>query len=165
MAAPEVARRTPGAAGRSFLPTASCRTGAMVQRALDFAMEAQIIAADGGARNALALGLPVHIVIGDSDSLSEPEVQSLAATGTYIKTFPAEKDYTDLELALMYACEMDINWVRIIGALGGRIDQTLSNVYLLSLPALDDRDVRIVDGEQELRLLLPGRALVGRRTE
>ena len=45
----------------------------------------------------------------------------------------------------------------IIGALGGRVDQTLANIWLLALPMLDGIAVELVDGEQSLRCLRPGR--------
>src|SRR5690606_27709107 len=58
--------------------------------------------------------------------------------------------------ALIHAVEQGFTWIRIIGALGNRFDQTLANVYLLALPILASCDVGIVSGEQVLRLLRVG---------
>ena len=58
------------------------------------------------------------------------------------------KDETDLELALLYAVEQDADPIIILGALGGRLDQTLANILLLTIPALIGRDVRLIDGPQ-----------------
>lgn len=130
--------------------------GVMVQRALAAAAEAFVIAADGGARWALAFGRQVDVVVGDMDSLSADELAALLATGTTLLRHPPEKDATDLELALHYAAERGADWVRVIGGVGDRLDQTIANIYLLALPALHGRDVRVVAGNQETRLLLPG---------
>jgi thiamine pyrophosphokinase len=134
--------------------------GVMVRRALAAAVDPLVIAADGGARVAQSFGLPIEVVIGDFDSLDETEVAALRGKGARIEQFPPEKDATDLELALNYAAEQDAAWIRIIGGVGDRLDQTLSNLYLLALPALAGKDVRIVAGKQEAWLLQPGEHLV-----
>jgi thiamine pyrophosphokinase len=107
-----------------------------------------LVAADGGAHHALALGLIPHVVIGDLDSLAEEEQARLRAGGTCFIVHPAAKDETDLELALLYAVERDADPIVVLGALGGRLDQTLANVLLLTMPALIGREVRLVDGAQ-----------------
>lgn len=130
--------------------------GIMVQRALAAAQSPLVIAADGGARVASHFGYAVHTVIGDMDSLTAQELDALVAAGADLQHYPAEKDATDLEIALNYASERGMSWIRIIGGLGGRIDQTLGNIYLLALPALKELDVRLVAGKQATRLLYPG---------
>jgi thiamine pyrophosphokinase len=130
--------------------------GPMVRRALDAADDALVIAADGGARVAQHYGLAIDRVIGDFDSLSEDEQHALQAAGVEFERHPPEKDFTDLELALRYAIDNGIEWLRVIGGLGDRFDQTMANVYLLALDGLEDRDARIVAGRQEIRLLHPG---------
>ncbi|MEO8607237.1 MAG: thiamine diphosphokinase [Chloroflexota bacterium] len=130
--------------------------GPMVQRALDSAPDAWVVAADGGARQAQHFRRAVHTLIGDMDSLSAAELDALAASDTAIRRHPEEKDETDLELALTWAAENGATWIRVIAGIGDRLDQTLSNVYLLALPALRERDVRLVAGKQEAWLLYPG---------
>lgn len=105
-----------------------------------------IIAADGGTRHALNLGLVPSVVIGDLDSLG---LVNLPA-GVETIQFPADKDETDLELALLHARERGFDEILLIGALGRRIDQTLGNLSLLSDPAWDGVDVRIDDGIEEI---------------
>jgi thiamine pyrophosphokinase len=122
--------------------------GAMVERALAHAPDALIVAADGGARVAAHYGLTPGAVIGDMDSLSADELAALAASGTQMLRYPAEKDETDLELALLWAVERGADWLRVIGATGGRLDQILSNIYLMALPALAGRDAQLVAGKQ-----------------
>src|SRR5690606_39715674 len=120
----------------------------MVQRAISFAPDSLIIAADGGARVAAHFGLSIDAVIGDMDSLSEAEIATLAAEAEILR-YPEAKNETDLELALTYAVERGARWIRILGGVGDRLDQTLSNVYLMALPILQDCDVRMVAGKQD----------------
>ncbi len=127
--------------------------GPMVRCALSTAHDARIVAADGGARVARHFGLAIDILIGDMDSVDSAQ---LAVHGVDVRRYPPEKDETDLELALMLAAEEGAEWIRVIGGVGDRLDQTLANVYLLALPILASCDVRMVAGKQEVRLLRPG---------
>jgi thiamine pyrophosphokinase len=131
--------------------------GPAVDAALKMAQAgALIIAADGGADVALALGLQPHLVIGDLDSIRPTTLESLEAQGASIQRFAADKNETDLELALLAAVERGANWIRVIAATGNRLDQTIANIYLLALPALARLDVRLVAGKQSSWLLVPG---------
>ncbi|MCZ7541465.1 MAG: thiamine diphosphokinase [Anaerolineae bacterium] len=130
--------------------------GPAVRRALREGAGALVVAADGGARLALACALTPHLVVGDMDSLSEGELADLRARGAAIRRVAAEKDETDLELALLAAVEHGAAWVRVLGAAGGRLDQMLANVLLLTLDALAGRDARLVAGRQTLWLIGPG---------
>jgi thiamine pyrophosphokinase len=116
--------------------------GPAVRAALEAAPGALVVAADGGARHARALELPVHALVGDLDSLG------WVPAGAEVQRTSPEKDETDLELALLLAVERGANWIRVLGAVGDRLDQTLGNVMLLALPALRGRDVRLVSGRQ-----------------
>jgi thiamine pyrophosphokinase len=132
--------------------------GTMVQRALAQAhiASALMIAADGGARAAVFFGVVPEVVIGDMDSLDEDQLAALEERGAVIMRYPPQKDETDLELALLYAFKNGVTTIRIIGAVGDRLDHTLSNIALLALPTLRDCDTRIVAGEQEAWLMPPG---------
>ena len=112
-----------------------------------------IIAADGGLQHILDLGLVPDMLIGDLDSVTPEQVQWAVEQGVEIRLFPSDKDETDLELALIAAAETGRHRIVIVGALGGRLDQTLSNVLLLHLPILTNLDVRIDDGSQEVILV------------
>lgn len=139
-----------------ILANGAIEDGPMVQRALTTAGAALVVAADGGARAAQHYGLHIDVVVGDMDSLSDDELRALVAAGAQVQRHPPEKDYTDLELALYYVAERDMQWIRIIGGLGNRLDQTLGNLYLMAVPELQGRDVRLVAGKQESCLLHPG---------
>lgn len=135
----------------------SADDGIFVQRAISQFDDPLIIAADGGARMAIdVFGLMPDIVIGDMDSLDEAMLDELVRQNVVLKRYSPEKDETDLELALLWAAEQGATQICVIGAMGRRIDQTFGNVYLLSLPSLNDIDVRLVSGDQQLWLAKPG---------
>jgi thiamine pyrophosphokinase len=108
-----------------------------------------IIAADGGARHALSIGITPAIIIGDLDSLTEAEVKIFSDQNVRILRFPPAKDETDLELALLHALHTGYNTVMIIAAFGGRLDQALGNIALLASPEAICADVRLDDGATE----------------
>ncbi|HEX8991644.1 MAG TPA: thiamine diphosphokinase [Anaerolineales bacterium] len=112
----------------------------------------EILCADGGTRHALALGLSPAMVIGDLDSIAEPERMRLEAAGVRFRKHPRDKDETDLELALRYALERGPSTILIIGALGERLDHTLGNIALLADPSLAGSDARLDDGLEEVLL-------------
>jgi thiamine pyrophosphokinase len=112
-----------------------------------------IVAADGGAQHVLRMGFTPHVVIGDMDSLTQEQVAHLQQAGCRFLTYPTRKNETDAELALLYAVEQGADQIVILGASGGRIDHTLANVLLLTLPELKGVQVSLVDGQQEVLLI------------
>ncbi|HEX2323871.1 MAG TPA: thiamine diphosphokinase [Chloroflexota bacterium] len=115
---------------------------------------ALVIAADGGAAAAWALGRAPDVVVGDLDSLDPRTRAALAGAGSAFEIAPREKDETDLELALRAAVRRGATTIEILGALGGpRFDHALANVLALALPFLGPRRVAILDPQHEVRLL------------
>jgi thiamine pyrophosphokinase len=108
-----------------------------------------LIAADGGARHALELGVIPTVIIGDLDSLSEAEVRVFNEMGVHILRYPHNKDETDLELALHHAMKSGYQPICIVAALGGRLDQLIGNLSLLADPESIAADVRVDDGLTE----------------
>jgi len=108
-----------------------------------------IIAADGGANHLLKMGILPEIVVGDLDSIDEDTLFELTSTEVEIKQYSEDKDETDIELALYYAVEMQPTSILIVGALGGRLDQTLANLSILTDPMLSRIDIRLDDGVEE----------------
>jgi len=130
--------------------------GEMVRRTFAETGTAQIIAADGGARMARFYGYVPHVIIGDMDSLSPSDLTSFVQQGAVLERYPVEKAETDLELALQYAVRQGVTWLRIVGAVGNRFDQTIANVQLLSVPELVSVDAAMVSGGQAIYVLRPG---------
>lgn len=111
-----------------------------------------VIAADGGAAQALAASVVPDLVIGDRDSLAPETAALLAARGVALETAPVMKDESDTELCLRAARARGATWIRIAGALGGpRVEHALANLGLLALPALDGVDVAIVAPPSTIR--------------
>jgi thiamine pyrophosphokinase len=108
-----------------------------------------LIAADGGARHASSLGLTPSLLIGDFDSLSAEELDKFSRAGASLRRYPPEKDETDLELALDYALKIGCAPILILGAYGGRLDQSIGVLSLLSAPACIAARVRADDGQTE----------------
>ena len=107
------------------------------------------IAADGGSQHALECGRAPDLLIGDLDSIPDPVREFLERAGTTMQTHPAEKDETDLELAVWFALREEFSSILIVGGLGGRTDQILANLSLLADPTLREYDIRIDDGYEE----------------
>ena len=108
-----------------------------------------LIAADGGARHALKLGVIPTVIIGDLDSLSEAEVRVFNEMGVHILRYPPNKDETDLELALQHAIKSAYQPIIIVAALGGRLDQTIGNLALIADAESIELGVRVDDGLTE----------------
>ena len=109
-----------------------------------------LIAADGGVNHLLKMDILPEVVIGDLDSIDEDTLFTLTSAEVEIKQYSEDKDETDIELALRYAVELQPSAVLIVGALGGRLDQTLSNLSLLTDPTLPGIDIRLDDGVEEV---------------
>lgn len=120
-----------------------------------------LVAADGGYSHMKHVGVQPHLLIGDFDSLSAGEVESLRAAGVEVKNYPSEKDETDLELALSYLAKQGFREIRVVAALGGRLDQTLANLYLLEMEELRGLDVRLDDGHEEILVIRDKAAVTG----
>lgn len=107
-----------------------------------------IIAADGGTRHALALGLTPNVIVGDMDSL--PASFKPSTFNGEIVLYPKDKNETDLELAIQHALTLSSEEILILAALGGRIDQTLANISLLGNSSLVTRNIKLTDSVEEL---------------
>jgi thiamine pyrophosphokinase len=115
-----------------------------------------LIAADGGLDHLLTLGRTPDVVIGDLDSATKEALAAARQAEVEVLVHPAEKDETDLELALRYAAAFDDQEIIVLGSLGGRLDQSLANVFLLIAPFLHGRRVKIVEPNQEAWIMSAG---------
>ncbi len=91
-----------------------------------------LIAADGGAHHAIAMGYRPRVVVGDLDSLDPKLAEELSAAGVEMEKHPPAKNKTDLELAIERAIRDGAQEILLLGALGGRLDQSLANVLLMA---------------------------------
>jgi len=115
---------------------------------------ALVVAADGGARHASALGLAIDRWVGDGDSLDEAGLAALEAAGVPMERARPDKDESDTELAVLAALRLGATGLAILGGLGGaRLDHALANLGLLSMPELAGLDVRLLARDVRVRLL------------
>ena len=98
------------------------------------AAAAYVIAADSGLHLALACGRMPDLVIGDMDSVNPVLLEQARDAGAEIRSFPQDKDATDLELALETvnaSLDPRFDSVTVIGSHAGRVDHLLSGMLLL----------------------------------
>ena len=120
---------------------------------------ALVVAADGGARHAAPLGLPLHQVVGDFDSLSAEDTDELEAAGVIIARFPTNKDATDTELALLAALDAGATEITLLCSWGGRSDHAIGTFALLAHPRCGAATVVILDEQTRTQLVRSGAEL------
>lgn len=119
----------------------------------------RIFCADGGTLHALTLGLTPELIIGDLDSLPPDVTDMLAARGVSFHRHPVRKDHTDLELAFQVALAEQPAEIILATALGGRLDQMLANILLLTRPEYTSVKITLVDGPHWAIILRAGQTL------
>jgi len=116
-----------------------------------------VYAVDGGARRLKDLAVVPQLLLGDFDSLDLGEVEEWKQAGTAIRSFPEEKDWTDMELALDTAVKNGAASVTILGGhSAGRLDHTLANIGLLYRAEQQGVQAMLRGEGLEVRLIGPG---------
>ena len=115
-----------------------------------FSYKDMVISADGGAKNALKLGLDISIATGDMDSIDPQIMETLKARGIKFIVEQPEKDYTDTHLALREAIKEGAEKVIILAAAGDRLDHTLANLLLLADPYLSGTHISMITETEEI---------------
>lgn len=90
-----------------------------------------VIAADGGLDHARAFAVEADFVVGDFDSITGARPKE----NDHTIALPPEKDDPDLLSAMKIGWLHGARMFHIYGALGGRIDHTISNIQLMALLA------------------------------
>jgi len=104
-----------------------------------------VIAADGGAAQALAAGVTPDIVVGDFDSLDPQQRRRLEELGAALQEADPDKGESDMELSLLAALGAGATRISIVGALGiARPEHSIANLLLLADPRLDGIAVELV---------------------
>ncbi len=87
-----------------------------------------VLAADGGADNALAYGITPDGVIGDLDSVSARTKKQLSDRILHVPT----QDNTDLEKALLWLIKQHFTHVTLVGFVGDRWDFSVGHLLALT---------------------------------
>jgi thiamine pyrophosphokinase len=91
------------------------------------------ICCDGAIRHLERLNIKPDMIMGDMDSADAAGLKRFSAGGVRILKYRPDKDATDTQLALECALGVKPEAIEIWGALGGRIDHALANLFLLNL--------------------------------
>lgn len=105
-----------------------------------------VIAADSGYHHAEALGLRPHLLAGDFDSLHT------LPRDIETHRVPVAKDFTDTELAIELARTRGCTRFLLLGALGTRMDHTLTNILLLTRLLEAGEQAEIIDEHNHIRV-------------
>ncbi len=122
---------------------------------------APVVAADGGADHALAVGLEVELAIGDFDSATPEALESAGRTERH----PVDKDATDLELALRAALAWQPRRILVVGGIEGRLDHLLGELLVLGAEELAGVEVDAVLGDALVHVIRDERVLSGTEGE
>jgi thiamine pyrophosphokinase len=113
-----------------------------------------VVAADGGARLAVPLGVAINRWVGDADSVDPAALEELTNAGVAVDLVRRDKDASDTELAILAALAAGATDLTVVGALGGpRLDHALANIGLLSLPGLEGIPARLLDPAARVSLI------------
>ena len=95
-----------------------------------------------------------NYIVGDFDSLSEEIVQFYREnTDVFIRKFNPEKDFSDTEIAVHQALELNCEELILLGATGNRIDHVLANIQVLTIPHRKGVHAEIIDENNRIYLI------------
>ena len=95
-----------------------------------------VIAADSGLHTAQKLNMHVDFVVGDFDSVDASALARATSAHTQSIRHSADKDFTDLESALLLAADKNSQHIIIVTAGGGRLDHQFGFVAAMFNPKL-----------------------------
>ncbi len=124
-----------------------------------------IIGVDRAAYWLLMHGITPHMAVGDFDSTNKTEFLYIQQHIADVRTFPAEKDFIDTELAIRIAIEEHPSEIILFGGVGTRMDHTLGTLSLLELGQRQHIPIYMKNETNEIQLIHRCRTIVGRRGE
>jgi thiamine pyrophosphokinase len=129
--------------------------------AVDVPDDAFVVAADIGLAEANRLGVQVHLLVGDLDSVSANDLGAFVEAGGEVRRHPEDKDATDLDLAITEAIGAGAERVLVVGGDGGRLDHLLGNAWVLASPAHAHAQIDAIFGGARLHVVRGARELTG----
>jgi len=107
-----------------------------------------LVGVDGGIENILNLGLKVDLALGDFDST---DIEKVKAACSNVKVFPKEKDFGDLELAIIEVIDLDFEKIIIYNATGNRLDHFYATINVLI--KYSDYNIEILDKSNSIKII------------
>ena len=101
-----------------------------------------VVAVDSGLDVALAHGWSVDLVVGDMDSVDPAGLDAAVAAGARVQRHPADKDATDLELALDALLAEQVDRAELFAADAGRMDHLVGGLLTLCAPRFAGMELR-----------------------
>lgn len=108
---------------------------------------ALVVAADGGLRHARVLGLTPGLIVGDLDSVEPRDLER--HTGVEVERHAVAKDELDLELAIQAALSRGATTIGVVGAFGGRLDQSFAALLIAARQARGGVTIVLYGGSHE----------------
>ena len=109
--------------------------GGVLSTTPDPAPSTTVVAADSGYDHAIDLAIRVDTLVGDMDSISQEGLDHARSRDVDILEYPASKDHTDLELAILAAAASGVREIDIHGGEGGSLGHLLG----VALELTDER--------------------------
>ena len=127
------------------------------------------VGVDAGSLRLLEHSLPLDWAIGDFDSVTPEELGRIKDLVERFLQAPAEKDDTDLELAVLAAIEQfpDASEILILGGLGGRFDHEIQIFYLVLQTRFSGllSKITLLDTQNTIRFVGSGRHVLTKMPE
>lgn len=110
---------------------------------------------DRGVYLLLKEGIVPDFTYGDFDSVDASE-WAFIKRHMEVAPVPSRKDDTDLEMCLKDLVGRGYRSIDVYGAIGGRLDHTLGNIFLLMHGDFREADITLIDAQNIMRRLDAG---------
>lgn len=124
------------------------------------------IGVDAGCLQLIKKGYELDYAVGDFDSVTKEEFKRIKDHSNHVIKHPAQKDDTDMELALEVAQKEYPNAIyHIFGAIGeqkGRLDHMLANIWMVYQPRFQSAvsQLRFIEKNHVFQFFNPGNHLI-----
>jgi len=122
----------------------------------DLTKHSYVIGVDRAAWMLLKRGIIPHLAIGDFDSVSQKQLSKIKKVVLDVREYPADKDQTDLELAVSVALERHPLEIVMYGCLGRRLDHEIAAFHILREIQKKQCQTMLRDEYNEIRLVEGG---------
>lgn len=116
-----------------------------------------IIGVDRGALWLITHAIIPDVAIGDFDSVTKKEKTIILKKAKRVQTYNAEKDATDLELAIEEAIQLKPKIVHLFGVLGKRFDHEMGAIGMVRRLVSHNIYGQIVDKYNKINIVRRGR--------
>lgn len=116
-----------------------------------------LVSADGASDILWQAGVIPDLIVGDLDSISKKARRIFEEKSVRFLRFSPEKDKTDGHLAVETLIEEGMKEIFVYGAMGGRWDQSLGNLGLISQALKHDIDLVFLSSNNRMTCKKPGK--------